>query len=159
VSSADPEDDMPDHTSQYDPDRGPRDRSLRAADSDRHAVAALLREHHVAGRLDNEELEGRIARAVAAKTHADLDALLVDLPRAQDPARRAPRALRPPALARVVPLLLVAAIALAVIGGHAFWLAIPIALFVMRPLIWRATGVHGRWAGGCGGRLAGREGV
>jgi hypothetical protein len=61
---------------------------LRAADSDRSAVATVLGEHMAAGRLTVEEYEDRLARAYAAKTYGDLDALTVDLPRTT-PARRA----------------------------------------------------------------------
>jgi len=33
-------------------DYGPRDRSLRAADADRESAAEILREQHLAGRLE-----------------------------------------------------------------------------------------------------------
>jgi hypothetical protein len=54
--------------------------SLRVADADREALVGELREHMVAGRLSEEELEDRVDRAYKAKTQADLDALRVDLP-------------------------------------------------------------------------------
>ncbi|HEX3910595.1 MAG TPA: DUF1707 domain-containing protein [Solirubrobacteraceae bacterium] len=54
--------------------------SLRVADADRERLADELREHMVAGRLTQEELEERMARTYEAKTQADLDALRVDLP-------------------------------------------------------------------------------
>src|SRR3954469_12193257 len=60
---------------------------LRAADSDRTAVATVLGKHMAAGRLTVEEYEDRLARAYAAKTYGDLDALTVDLP-GSAPARR-----------------------------------------------------------------------
>ena len=62
---------------------GPHDRSLRAADSDREAVADILREQHLAGRLDSDELQERIDRCYSAKTYADLDAVVADLPHEQ----------------------------------------------------------------------------
>lgn len=40
-------------------DYGPRDRSLRAADADRESVAEFLRDQHLAGRLDTDELPER----------------------------------------------------------------------------------------------------
>jgi hypothetical protein len=43
-------------------------------------VAALLREHHAAGRLDADEVQERIDKALTAKTLGDLDALTADLP-------------------------------------------------------------------------------
>jgi hypothetical protein len=62
------------------------DRSLRAGDDDRRRVADLLQAHYVAGRLTQSELEGRLQEAVEAKTLADLDALLNDLPDLGRPA-------------------------------------------------------------------------
>ena len=61
---------------------------LRAADTDRTAVATVLGEHMAAGRLTVEEYEDRLARAYAAKTYGELDELTVDLPTATS-ARRA----------------------------------------------------------------------
>jgi hypothetical protein len=61
---------------------------LRAADSDRTAAATVLGEHMAAGRLTVEEYEDRLARAYAAKTYGDLDALTIDLP-STAPVRRA----------------------------------------------------------------------
>jgi Domain of unknown function (DUF1707) len=54
--------------------------AMRIADADRERLAGELREHMVAGRLSEEELEERVALAYQAKTQADLDALRVDLP-------------------------------------------------------------------------------
>jgi hypothetical protein len=53
---------------------------LRASDDDRERVAAELREHAVAGRLDTDELEQRVEDAYAARTTAELDAVRRDLP-------------------------------------------------------------------------------
>jgi Domain of unknown function (DUF1707) len=53
---------------------------LRAADSDRAAVAAALGEHMSAGRLTLAEYDERVARAYAAKTYGDLAELSADLP-------------------------------------------------------------------------------
>jgi hypothetical protein len=53
---------------------------FRASDADRDRTAALLREHHAAGRLTAEEFHERLDRAYAAKTLGDLDELLADLP-------------------------------------------------------------------------------
>ena len=54
--------------------------AMRIADADRERLAGELREHMVAGRLSDEELEERVALAYQAKTQADLDALRADLP-------------------------------------------------------------------------------
>jgi hypothetical protein len=54
--------------------------SLRVSDADRESLAGELREHMVAGRLTQEELEERLGLAYKATTTADLDALRADLP-------------------------------------------------------------------------------
>jgi len=73
---------------------------LRAADTDREAVAAALGKHMAAGRLTLAEYDERVAQAWAAKTYGELDALTADLPgthRATTPARPAAPAVRPEA--------------------------------------------------------------
>jgi hypothetical protein len=59
---------------------------LRAADTDRAAVAAELGEHMSAGRLTLAEYDERVTSAYAATTFGDLAALTSDLP----PLGRAP---------------------------------------------------------------------
>ena len=95
------------------------DRSLRVSDREREEVAAQLRDHAAEGRLTPEELDERVELALSARTGADLDALLVDLP-------RAPRTAEPPrphlpavSLVAGVALLLLA-VWLATGAGH-FW--------------------------------------
>ncbi|HEY7431749.1 MAG TPA: DUF1707 domain-containing protein [Streptosporangiaceae bacterium] len=58
----------------------PSDPKMRASDADRDRTAALLREHHAAGRLTAEEFNERLDRTYAAKTLGELDQLLADLP-------------------------------------------------------------------------------
>ncbi|MCG5435761.1 DUF1707 SHOCT-like domain-containing protein [Micromonospora foliorum] len=53
---------------------------MRAADADRAAVADRLRVALDEGRLDLHEYDERLQRAYAARTYADLEALLTDLP-------------------------------------------------------------------------------
>ncbi len=53
---------------------------IRASDSDRDRVTALLREHHAAGRLTAEEFGERMDRALEARTLGELDELMTDLP-------------------------------------------------------------------------------
>ncbi|HUB03994.1 MAG TPA: DUF1707 domain-containing protein [Solirubrobacteraceae bacterium] len=114
---------------------GPYDRSLRAADSDREAIADTLRDQHVAGRLDSDELQERLDRCYSARTYADLDAIVADLPHEQ-PRPRDLRALRLWPRLAFVPLLLIATIALS--HGHVFWLAIPlVVVLVTRAMLWR----------------------
>ncbi|MFG1871408.1 DUF1707 SHOCT-like domain-containing protein [Micromonospora arborensis] len=53
---------------------------MRAADADRAAVADRLRVALDEGRLDLHEYDERLQRAYAARTYAELEALLSDLP-------------------------------------------------------------------------------
>ncbi|MBL7257044.1 DUF1707 domain-containing protein [Actinoplanes sp. LDG1-01] len=55
---------------------------MRAADEDRHKVADQLRLALEEGRLDLNEYDERVKDAYAARTYADLDRLLTDLPNA-----------------------------------------------------------------------------
>src|SRR5215218_2143611 len=58
---------------------------LRAADADRAAVATVLGRHMAEGRLTVEEYDERLARAYAARTYGELDALTTDLPATSRP--------------------------------------------------------------------------
>jgi DUF1707 SHOCT-like domain len=134
---------MPTEENGYDPHRDPRDRALRVGDREREAVAKILRQHHVEGRLDADEFQERLGRCLAAKTHRDLDRLIDDLPSHETEQGRLGRARALP-LWRVVPLPL-ALIPLAVVaaivlsGGHLIWLAFPLLFFfVLRPPVWRS---------------------
>jgi hypothetical protein len=51
-----------------------------ASDAERDRAARSLRRHYAAGRLDLDELERRLARAVEARTSQELRALFFDLP-------------------------------------------------------------------------------
>lgn len=133
----------------FNPDRYQgRDRSLRVGDADREQVAEILRDQHVAGRIDTEELQERLDRCYAAKTYGELDAVVADLPARVD-ARRPSRTWSWRVMA-LVPLV-VAAVALS--GGRLLWLAFPLFFFVARPRIWRsAYGRPGFGLIGCGPR-------
>ena len=62
---------------------------MRASDKDRERVVAALKEHCAAGRLTLDELPGRVERAYAAATLAELGELTRDLPdRQPGPAQR-----------------------------------------------------------------------
>ncbi|WP_206422660.1 DUF1707 SHOCT-like domain-containing protein [Nocardioides pantholopis] len=63
---------------------------LRVSDTDRHAVAEVLREAAGEGRLDVDELEERLEATYAAKVYADLVPLLADLPGASPLPQAAP---------------------------------------------------------------------
>jgi hypothetical protein len=66
---------------------------LRAADTDRAAVATVLGEHMSAGRLTLDEFDERLSRAYAARTFGELDELTADLPAVS--STRAPEPVRP----------------------------------------------------------------
>lgn len=67
---------------------GPTRSQLRAADTDRDAVAEHLAVAMSEGRLRADEYDQRLDQAYAATTYAELDRLVVDLPvpRQRDPA-------------------------------------------------------------------------
>ena len=64
--------------------------NVRVGDADREAVAAQLREHFADGRLTLDELNERLDQAFAAKTKADLNTVMRDLPQAARPGAGAP---------------------------------------------------------------------
>jgi hypothetical protein len=142
----------------YDRRSGPRDRGLRVGDREREAVSEILRRQHVDGRLDAVEFSERLERCLAAKTYADLDQLIADLPGREPEQGRARRA-RAGAWRPVAPLPLalipLAAVIAAIVlsGGHLVWLAFPVFFFVLRPLLWRSwRHGYGRGPWGCAPR-------
>jgi len=54
--------------------------NVRVGDAEREATAAQLREHYADGRLTLDELNERLDQTFAAKTRADLNTVMVDLP-------------------------------------------------------------------------------
>ncbi len=68
---------------------------LRAADTDRNAVATALGQHMAAGRLTVEEYDERLTRAYAARTYGELDELTTDLPPLPVPQPTPPAAAQP----------------------------------------------------------------
>lgn len=104
---------------------------LRASDADRDATAALLRASHAEGRLDTDELEERSERCYAAKTLAELDELVSDLPPARPYAsrrssRRPGRAWRP---ARIAPIIAFVVAISIITDAEVMWLVWPLAFF------------------------------
>jgi hypothetical protein len=132
----------------YDPDNGPRDRSLRVGDKERDAVGEILRQRHAEGRLDAAEFEDRLERSMAAKTYAQLDELISDFPPAREDRYRSSRVRTRWPWRPVFLLLPAVLIAAAIFGGHLAWLAFPLFfLFIVRPLVWRSWGGGYRRAG------------
>jgi len=59
---------------------GGKRRQLRAADADRDRVAGILGEAYTEGRLSKDEYDARLGAALSARTYADLDQVVTDLP-------------------------------------------------------------------------------
>jgi Domain of unknown function (DUF1707) len=134
---------MAEESTTYD-GRRPRDRGLRVGDAERDAVAGQLRDHHVAGRLQADEFQDRLERCIRARTHADLDELVADLPGPVGPGREARGRWMPWPVALVPPAVVAAIV---VSNGRLAWLAVPLViLFVVRPLVCRGVG-RGRASG------------
>ncbi len=55
---------------------------LRASNTERDAAAGQLQDAFAEGRLDDTEFDERMRAALTAKTHAELDAVVADLPAA-----------------------------------------------------------------------------
>ena len=53
---------------------------MRASDRDRDAAASLLQTAYAEGRVNREEYDARLHRALEARTYAELDAVTADLP-------------------------------------------------------------------------------
>jgi hypothetical protein len=64
--------------------------AIRASDRERDAATHRLQEAFAEGRLDDTEFDGRMRSALSARTQADLDGLLADLPEASPAASRPP---------------------------------------------------------------------
>ena len=111
-----------------------RTTTLRASDADRDAVAGRLHQAAVEGRLEPEELEERLHRALRARTYGELRRLVADLP-GGGTARRASTALTVAKVAFRVVLALVALVAiLTVLAVMAvWWLAWLVLWLTVRP--------------------------
>lgn len=128
--------------------------SYRVGDAERARTVDLIKEAHVAGYLTLAEIDERLSSALAARTRADLERLLADLPpewRARQ-ERQAPvtrgRAIAPTAL-RALPLvvLAVAMVALIVLAVARGFFLFPWPLL----WVWFAFG-HRRRGSGWSGR-------
>ena len=104
---------------------------MRASDQERERTAQEIREHFAAGRLTEDELDGRVQAVYTAQTSAQLRTLLSDLPKlpASSAEQRAELAQRRRQLQRRL---------LQESGGG-------LALFVLCTVIWLASGAHGQF--------------
>jgi hypothetical protein len=112
---------VPVTTGPEDPAAAGRD-LLRACHADREHVIDTLKNAFVQGQLTRDELDARAGQALAARTHADLAALIADIPAGPTAARPE----RPPVPARRWPLARAAAKAAIclIIATGAMWGAI-----------------------------------
>src|SRR5918995_7348660 len=111
-----------------------RSASLRASDADRDAVAERLRQAAVEGRLEPHELEERLHVALRARTYAELDRLVEDLPR-----RAAPRP-RPaaPTGGLVLAMAVRIAVLLVVVSALMVAFAVTAAWWLLGLIVWLA---------------------
>ncbi len=95
---------------------------IRIADEDRERVVGRLRAAYAEGRLDQGELDDRLATAYAARFEADLVPLVADLPGQSAPVVREPRRLLPSGWQAFTfaPLICTAIWAMTDFGGY-FW--------------------------------------
>jgi Domain of unknown function (DUF1707) len=138
--------------------------AMRVSHAERTEVADRLSKHYGDGRLDEEEFNERLDRAMKAKTQSDLDGLFDDLPEPELPRQVArpdprprPRPSGPRSFPRIAFLALVVIIAIMVgqwlarpfifpfagfwpLGFHIPWLLIGIVVFVW----WRFARWHRR---------------
>jgi hypothetical protein len=124
--------------------------NMRVSHAERTEVADRLSKHYGDGRLDEEEFNERLDRAMKAKTQSDLDGLFDDLPEPEAPRaveRPRPNPPGPRPLPRIAFLALVVVLAIMVgqwlsrpfafpfggfwpLGFHIPWLLIGIVVFV-----------------------------
>ena len=93
--------------------------SLRASDAERESAADELRAHAADGRLTVDELDSRLGAVLSARTRAEVDAVLGDLPAPANPIRPVRTAGRELHAYVAVMLLLLAIWALT--GAGHFW--------------------------------------
>jgi Domain of unknown function (DUF1707)/2TM domain len=100
---------------------------LRASDADRDRVAERLRAAAGEGRLTADELEERVERALSARTEAELEQLLSDLPAPAAPRQRRSRRVWDSEHVRAYVAVNVMLVAIwALTGGGYFWPIWPI---------------------------------
>ena len=105
---------------------------MRVSQAERDQAVEALREHAAEGRLDVDELEQRAERALVARTRAELDEVLLDLP--ARPSRAPHRRRRPRPAFVLVAVAALATVVFAATGaaGWVVWTALGWALFSLK---------------------------
>jgi hypothetical protein len=98
-----------------------RTATLRASDADRDAVADRLHQAAVEGRLEPEELEERLHRALRARTYGELRRLVADLPGSRNERRSSTGLTVAKVAFRIVLALVALAAVLTVLAVMAVW--------------------------------------
>jgi hypothetical protein len=109
---------------------------MRVSNAERTEVADRLSKHYGDGRLDEEEFNERLDRAMKAKTQADLHALFADLPDLPDMPGSAKEVKPMPQQRSLFPRIL--AFVLVIIAASALW-------HVLTPPFWFAGGLYVPW--------------
>jgi hypothetical protein len=114
---------------------------MRVSDAERAEMADTLSKHYADGRLDDAEFKDRLDRAMGAKTRADLNGLLADLP----PVLNEVTTPRPGVVRRAWWAFTVFAIVALTIGAavsfatfHVPWFLVFVVLFI----VWRSGRFH-----------------
>ena len=111
-----------------------RTASLRASDADRDAVADRLHRAAVEGRLEPDELEERLHRALRARTYGELRRLVADLPSSRPPRRgSAGLTVARVAFSILLALVAVAAVLTVLAVMAVWWLAWLVLWLTLRP--------------------------
>jgi hypothetical protein len=133
---------------------------MRVSNADRTEVADRLSKHYGDGRLDEDEFNERLDRAMKAKTQADLHGIFADLPdsppemsRPEEPSAMVPQRRRRSLFGRVVIIVLAVVVisslwhavtvpfwGLATGGLYVPWLLIAVIAF----FVWRSRSWHRR---------------
>jgi hypothetical protein len=122
---------------------------LRTSDADRERIAERLRHAAAEGRIAPEELDERLGTALTARTYAELDSVVADLPGPKPARRRRHDQVTVPrvalAMLAAVVVVVVAITALAIAG--ALWV-----LWIVFGTLF--LGKHRAFGGPCGRRRA-----
>lgn len=122
------------------------DSDLRVSDAERQATADQLKAHFTAGRLDMDEYDERLQRALSARTGRDLHDLMRDLPSESTAPTQPPRP-RPLFVPALIAITVLAVLTMASGIAHGFffpWWIIPIGFFLLSRH-WRRRWHAGYW--------------